>query len=174
MWLWHPRYREGEEMFRKILYPTDFSPSARAALPYVRKLKEAGAEEVILLHVFDERNVDVHWEIQEELHPEEPPGQTKHEVLKMLLEKRYARLKELECELTAEGFKTELVVVEGVPYREIVKTADDMAVSLIVMGSHGERGLVEKLVGSTTSRVISHTNVPVLVVRPRSDATGGQ
>jgi len=36
-------------MFRKILYPTDFSDSANAALSYVKKLKEAGAEEVILL-----------------------------------------------------------------------------------------------------------------------------
>jgi len=161
-------------MFRKILYPTDFSASSFAALQYVKKLKEAGAEEVILLHVFDERDIDLHWEIEEDLHPEETVGRAKHDVVKGLLEKRYNRLKELESELGAEGFQTELVVVEGVPYREIVKTADDMAVSLIVMGSHGERGLVEKLVGSTTSRVISHTNVPVLVVRPRSDATGGQ
>jgi len=161
-------------MFRKILYPTDFSDSARAALDYVMKLKEAGAEEVILLHVYDERDIDMHWEIESIIHETEPVEQAKHDVLKVILEKSYGRLKELEAELAKSHFKTELVVMEGVPYQKIAQTADDMGVSLIVMGSHGERGLVGRVLGSTTGRVLLTTNVPVLVVKDNGKINKGK
>lgn len=152
-------------MFRKILYPTDFSDSARAALDYVMKLKEAGTEEVILLHVYDERKIDIHWQIESELNPYEPVGRAKHDVLKHMLESSYPKLKELEKEIAHLSFKTELIVEEGIPYQKIVKVAGDMDVSLIVMGSHGERGFVEKILGSTTGRVVAYSSVPVLVVK---------
>lgn len=153
-------------MFRKILYPTDFSESAKKALEYVKKLKDAGTEEVVLLHVYDERNIDLHWQIEAQLHPEESLGQSRHDVVKRMLETSYQRLKELENEIAHLSFKTELIVVEGIPYKKIVQTAQDLKVSLIVMGSHGERGFVEKVLGTTTDRVIAHSTVPVLVVKP--------
>lgn len=153
-------------MFRKILYPTDFSESAKKALEYVKKLKEAGTAEVVLLHVYDERNIDAHWEIEAQLHPEESIGKAKHDVVKRMLEMSYERLKALEDEIAHLSFKTELIVEEGIPYQKIVQTADDLNVSLIVMGSHGERGFVEKILGTTTDRVIAHSHVPVLVVKP--------
>ena len=45
-------------MFRKILYPTDFSDCAMKALEYVKKLREAGAEEVVLVHVIDVPDIE--------------------------------------------------------------------------------------------------------------------
>ena len=42
-------------MFEKILFPTDFSDVSRKSLEYIKKLKEAGTKEVIVLHVVDER-----------------------------------------------------------------------------------------------------------------------
>ena len=154
-------------MFRKILYPTDFSISAKKALEYVKKLKEAGTKEVVLLYVYDERDIDLHWEIEAQLHPEESIDRAKHDVVKRMLETSYERLKELEKEITHLSFKTELIVEEGIPYQKIVRTAEDLKVSLIVMGSHGERGFVEKVLGTTTDRVIAHSTVPVLVVKPQ-------
>ncbi len=155
-------------MFRKILYPTDFSASAEEALEYVKKLKEAGTEEVILLHVYDERDVDVQWEVEAQIHPEEPLEKSRHDVLKRMLENGFDRLKELEKEITHFSFKTELIVEVGIPYQKIIQAADNLHVSLIVMGSHGEHGFVEKLFGSTTGRVLAHGNVPVLVVKPKN------
>ncbi len=99
-------------MFKRILHPTDFSDSGRAALDYVKKLREAGTEEVILLHVYDERNIDLYWEI-EASYKKEPPKRVKHEIVKKILEKSYGKLKGMEEELQQAGFKTELVVVEG-------------------------------------------------------------
>ena len=42
-------------MFKKILYPTDFSVEAGRALEFVKQLKNAGSEEVVMLHVIDRR-----------------------------------------------------------------------------------------------------------------------
>jgi nucleotide-binding universal stress UspA family protein len=40
-------------MFRKILYPTDFSDTAKKAIPFLKQFKDTGTEEVIILHVID-------------------------------------------------------------------------------------------------------------------------
>jgi len=152
-------------MFKKILYPTDFSDSARAALAYVKKLHEAGATQVVLLHVYDSRLIDLHWEIEAE-YGKKSVMQAKEDVVKKLLDASYKRLQGLEAELKDAGFATELIVVEGIPYREITQTALKKDVSLIVMGSHGEHGVVERIIGSTTERVLREASVPVLVVHP--------
>ena len=156
-------------MFKKILYPTDFSESAQAAFKYVKKLKDAGTEEVVLIHVYDERYIDVHWEIESFIHENEPVEKAKHDVIKTLLNKSYERLKELEKELNENGLKTELIVKEGTPYEIINKTAEELNVSIIVMGSHGERGFIEKMLGSTTGRVLQRSKIPVLIVKPPMD-----
>ncbi len=46
-------------MFKKILFPTDFSDVSRKAMMYVKQLKGAGAQEVIVLHVIDEKELAV-------------------------------------------------------------------------------------------------------------------
>ncbi len=66
----------------------------------------------------------------------------------------------------AQGLAVETAVVEGhAIYRGILKTAEARQVDLIVMGSHGRRGLEKLVLGSVTSQVLSHTHLPVLVVR---------
>ena len=46
-------------LFRKTLYSTDFSPLAEVALDYVLRLKEAGEEEVVVVHVVDDLSVEL-------------------------------------------------------------------------------------------------------------------
>ena len=42
-------------MFKKILYPTDFSECAEKVIPYLDKLVSAGLEEVVVCHIIDDR-----------------------------------------------------------------------------------------------------------------------
>jgi nucleotide-binding universal stress UspA family protein len=51
------------------------------------------------------------------------------------------------------------------PYRAIIATAKEKGCDLIVMASHGRKGLSRLLLGSETQAVLSRVNVPVLVVR---------
>jgi nucleotide-binding universal stress UspA family protein len=46
------------KMFEKILYPTDFSDVSKKALDYIKTLKDAGAKEVVVLHIIDEREIE--------------------------------------------------------------------------------------------------------------------
>jgi nucleotide-binding universal stress UspA family protein len=53
----------------------------------------------------------------------------------------------------------------GHPYKAIIDTARSRNCDLIVMASHGWRGLTAMLIGSETKKVLTHTNIPVLVYR---------
>ena len=70
---------------------------------------------------------------------------------------RAARSKRVRC--------ATLTVASDLPYQEIIKTARRRKCDLIMMASHGRRGLSSLLLGSETSKVLLHSKVPVLVVR---------
>lgn len=61
------------------------------------------------------------------------------------------------------GVRAELFVKDGEPYQAIVDLATERASDLIVIGSHGRKGLTRLLMGSVTERVIGYANCPVLV-----------
>jgi nucleotide-binding universal stress UspA family protein len=56
-------------------------------------------------------------------------------------------------------------VVHGQPFRAIIRTAARRRCGLIVMASHGRRGVAGVLLGSETAKVLTHSKVPVLVCR---------
>jgi len=140
-------------MFKKILYPTDFSDCAEKAIGYIKKLKEAGAEEVIVINVLDERStaygIDAGVKFLLELEKEMKGGV---EGVKKRFEKA--------------GFKAKALVRRGIPAREIVKAAEDENASIIVMGSAGKSMLGEILLGSTSENVVRSSKKPVLVIKP--------
>ena len=70
---------------------------------------------------------------------------------------RAARSKRVRC--------ATLTVASDLPYQEIIKTARRRKCDLIMMASHGRRGLSSLLLGSETAKVLLHSKVPVLVVR---------
>ena len=70
----------------------------------------------------------------------------------------------------AAGIKAELLQIEGVPpYEGILTTAKETGVDLIVLASHGRRGLGRLILGSQTSKVLALSEVPVLVVKARPE-----
>jgi len=56
-------------------------------------------------------------------------------------------------------------LVDDHPYEAIIKTAEDRGCDLIVMASHGRRGVQGVLLGSETQKVLTHSKIPVLVYR---------
>lgn len=66
----------------------------------------------------------------------------------------------------AQGVRcTTLSMASDLPYQEIIATARRKKCDLIMMASHGRRGLSSLLLGSETAKVLLHSKVPVLVVR---------
>ena len=149
-------------MFRKILYPTDFSEVAQKALGYIKQLRLCGAEEVVVLHVFYQR------ELRNLATLGGVTGNWPVDLDKELKQREAEYLKATQHiveELKTAGFQAKGIVREGIPLREILKTVEDERVSVIVLGSHGKTNLQEVLLGSLSDGVIRHSRVPVLVVK---------
>ena len=72
----------------------------------------------------------------------------------------------LKNKASALGVDVETVHLENdSPWQAIIDTAKDKAARLIVMASHGRRGLSAVLLGSETQKVLTHSTIPVLVCR---------
>jgi len=147
-------------MFRKVLYPTDFSDVAGKAMGYLKQLKDAGTEEVVILHVVDARYIHRNLHIP------------MHYALKDFseLEEKYAieaqdAANSLAETLTEMGFKAKVRIERGIPFKEILRVESEEDVSLIVIGSHGRSNVEEMLLGSVSEKVIRKAKKPVLVVK---------
>ena len=141
-------------MFKKILFPTDFSDMSQKAVKYIKQLKGAGAQEVIVLHVIDEKELLVLSRVPDQ-----------YLKITTLMEKEIAKeLAVVEADMTAEGFSVKLKVKTGKPFTEIMMTATEEKVSIIVVGSHGKSNIGEMLMGSVSENVIRHAKVPLLVI----------
>ncbi len=68
---------------------------------------------------------------------------------------------------TQEGVAVQSVTMTGKPYEAIVEAARKNQADLIVVGSHGRRGMERLLMGSVTERVIGHTDSAVLVAKAK-------
>ncbi len=148
-------------MFRKILYPTDFSDVSKTAINYLLQLKDAGVEEVIILHVIDTRNLHI------------PEIYHAFENLSMLGEKQASEAQKkadkVAGKLNKAGIKTTVRIENGIPFKEILSVEKEMDVSLIVIGSHGMSNVKEMLLGSVSEKVVRKAVKPVLVVKRTSD-----
>ena len=143
-------------MFEKILYPTDFSEIADKALPYIEGLREAGAKEVIILHVNDESCVNTLriFTAQDVIALE-----------KRRMDSALNLMAPLENVLIEKGFKVKARIENGIPFREILRVAEEENASVIIMGSHGKNNIIENMLGSVAEKVASKSKKPVLIIR---------
>lgn len=73
---------------------------------------------------------------------------------------------EAQARQVPEGLVAKLRVTTGVPWEVICRDAEEEKADLIVIGSHGYSG-IDRLLGTTASRVVNHADRSVLVVRER-------
>jgi len=142
-------------MFGRILVPVDFTDVTARPLTLALDLARVGAGSVVLLTVVDDSfpNPDI---LSFQL-----PWADYHRHLR---DEAQRRLEQLTKEVSGAG-GVEICVVRGHPARTIVRFATDEACDLIVMATHGTRGLQHALLGSVTDKVIRQVHCPVLVVR---------
>ncbi len=153
-------------MFQKILWVTDFSAHARDAGRKVLECAQCSHRPVDVLTVVDPDDLPPFLlDVPDPFIAEEAV----HEAERRLQSEHAARVRqELEAEtrfLRDAGIETHLYVRVGWPGDEILAAARDLGSDVIVMGSHGKRGLEELLLGNTVEHVTKRATCPVLVVR---------
>ncbi|MBL7176299.1 MAG: universal stress protein [Desulfobacteraceae bacterium] len=149
-------------MFEKVLYPTDFSDPSKKALDYVKQLKESGAEEVIVLHVIEDREIPVFLGLDE---GDPVPGTQLEKTLRIIEENAKEETRAIAAELKESGFDVKIRIEKGTAFREILKVEEEEEVSVIVVGSHGKGPVTGILLGSVSDKVIRKSKKPVLIIK---------
>jgi len=132
-----------EKIFSKVLFPTDFSQPAEAALSFLKGLPGIG--ELLLLNVVSK-------------------GETEEEI-EANVAKAKQKINELFSELSKEGISVKAQVVVGHPVEAIRYEAEMQDVSLIAISSQGAVAIKKGRIGSTAYDVANSASRPVLILR---------
>ncbi len=132
-----------DDVFSKVLIPTDFSQPAEAAISFIKSI--SGIGELVLMYAVSK-------------------GETELE-LDTYVKNATEMLEGISQELSKEGLKVTTNVVVGNPVEQICTFAEEADVSLIAMSSVGENNMHTGRIGSGTYDVANTASRPVLVVR---------
>ena len=138
-------------MYNTILVPVENRESDQTILRHIRALAKLTDAKLTLVHVADgwaARNYE-RFKLQES---EE-----------MKQDREY--LATLSAQLESEGYQVNTVLAMGDPATEIIKLAEEQAIDLIAMTTHGHRLLGDFLHGSTADKVRHQVDVPVLLLK---------
>ena len=146
-------------MFKNILIPTDGSELSQRAVRKAIDLARLHEARLVGVHVIPDYHLLIAYEgafdpVTEERIEEE--AKTRAEGY-LAFVRRSADDAGIPCETVCE--------TSDHPYDAILKTADAQDCDLIVMTSHGRKGLAAVLLGSETRKVLTHARIPVLIVR---------
>ena len=147
-------------MFRNILVPTDGSAPSRKAIQRAVRLAKEQKARITGFYVGPAWQLPVYGEYL----PPEMLSEKAHVAAVRKTATRY--LGAVKKAAAAAGVRCKCAYVLGdYPHAEIIKAARRNRCDLIVIASHGRRGISRLLLGSETSKVLAHSTVPVLVVR---------
>lgn len=133
----------------KILYPTDGSETAKAALEFAIDIARAQGGKILVLSVAE---------------IVEFAGARQGEIEGILLNYAQDFAHKAAEKIKKQGVEVEERIGSGKPADVIVEIARREGVDAIVMGTHGRTGLARAVIGSVADRVIRHTPCPVVLV----------
>ncbi|MBN7812137.1 universal stress protein [Algoriphagus sp. H41] len=143
-----------------VLVPFDFSPHSLAALQTARRVSAKNQARIICVTVIpSELDWDLLSDEAKAKHPE-------------LIEQQQEAMEVLPGYIKSVApvkSQFEQIVKIGVPYEQILRVAEKMAVNMIVIGAHGKGYSSGNFVGSTLQRVIRFAHCPVLAVKTPLD-----
>ena len=146
-------------MFKNILIPTDGSELSQRAVRAAVDLAKLHQARITCIHVIPDYHLLIAYEgafdpVTEERIEEEAKTRAENY---LAFVRKCAGDAGVPCEAVCE--------TSDHPYEAILKTAETRGCDLIMMTSHGRKGLAAVLLGSETRKVLTHTRIPVLVMR---------
>lgn len=145
-------------MFKHLLLPTDGSQASEAAIQKIIRFAKETHAKVTGVHVIPQYHVFTYQTEMLEDTKEQFAKDSKAQAAKFLATiDRAAKEAGVACDTA--------YVISDYPYEAIIKMAEDKGCDLIAMASHGRKGVRGLLMGSETQKVLTHSQMPVLVFR---------
>ena len=141
---------------KRILCPVDLSPASEKLAAYTKEIAEKFDAEVFCMYVAPRMNRYAELYVQEE---------DLQKVVQSILSGSKERMKTFLAE-HMQGIKVTGKVVVGYAPEEILKSVKEEEIDLVIMGTHGRRGINLIIFGSVAEQVVKSSPVPVLTVRP--------
>ena len=141
---------------KKILVPVDFSTQSENALETASAFAKAYNAEILVLHMMGLSDAVLTHSEGDSIAQGVYHMKLAEKQFKTFLDKPYM-----------EGVKVIEVVQNYKIFEEVNKLAKEQKIDLIIMGSHGAKGLREEFVGSNTEKVVRSSEIPVLVIKDR-------
>jgi nucleotide-binding universal stress UspA family protein len=138
---------------KRMLVPVDFSDCSLNAFEYGALIAQRSKISMTLLHVLEPVSYGLDFTL---------PHVAQHESIKTAVTKR---LSELASALTAVGLTSDFLISGGLPVDSVLNMARAQSIDMIVMGTHGRRGLSHTLFGSVAEAILRRSSCPVLTVR---------
>jgi nucleotide-binding universal stress UspA family protein len=145
-------------MYSKILVPVDGSDTSNAGLDEAIKLAKVHGGELCLMHIVNEFILDATY----------APGAYSADLFEAMRKGGQEILDAAEKRMQTQGIKPACVLVEsigGVAADLILEQAKSWHADLIVMGTHGRRGIFRLAMGSDAEQVVRAATIPVLLIR---------
>lgn len=144
---------------KKILVPTDFAESSREASSVGLNLALQFHVPLVMLHVY---SVPPTVYTDGIVFPVADYVQILQDQAQVALNNEAARLQ-------GKGVEVTTILRVGTPWEEILWAVDKFDVGLVVMGTHGRKGLPHALLGSVAEKIVRFSPAPVLTVRGAAD-----
>jgi nucleotide-binding universal stress UspA family protein len=141
---------------KKILFPVDFYESSNKILPYVKLMAEKLGAKIELIHVVKGSSDFVGYEM----------GTAWYSSFEGELLEGGEKAMDRFVEEKLAGLDVDTTVAVGDAAEEIIKYADKTGTDMIIIGTHGRKGLEKILFGSVALGVAKGANCPVLTVNP--------
>lgn len=142
---------------KKILFPCELTQNLSKILPYVLSVSEKYNSKIYLLHVVEDLN---RWG---KLYI---PHRSTDEFQKEAVEGAEKAMDKVCKEQLGNCTNFQRIVVSGDPAAEILKTIDAEGIDLVILGTHGRKGLERTIFGSVADNVVKNSPAPVLSVNP--------
>ncbi len=150
-------------MFKHLLVPTDGSALSEAAIQMTITLAVESGAKITGLHVIPEFHVLAYGT--------EMIADNEDRIIQTARQRADDYLGVIRRAAAEAGVECNTVAVNRAhPYEAIISVAAEQNCDLIVMASHGRSGMRALLLGSETQKVLTHTQIPVLVVRQSTPA----
>jgi nucleotide-binding universal stress UspA family protein len=153
----------------KILYATDLSENARYAFGYAASIANRFEARITILHVFEELSHNATIRLATMLGEgkwQELQDRNIHDVLDTIRTRLERFCQDADEELKECPYLVDDVIIkQGEPVEIILSQAEETGCDLVVMGTHGHGLLADAMMGSTATRVVRRSQLPVLIVR---------